>query len=822
MTLVGQDLKCAFRILRKDKHFFTFAVLTLALCIGANTAVFGVVNAIILRDLPVREPWRLAGFYRVDRSGQSAGITVSQIQEIKRQQRVFTGVFGRIYPNNSNVDIEGTVWPINLGYVTGEYYSVLGVNPVLGRLITPDDVGLSGGAPSPVAVISYDFWRRRYAGDSHIIGHSVLIAKIPFTIIGVTPKGFFGEQVGFSLDVSIPVTEIPGRAAGSQPTLRCQYAVGRLREGVSLEQARAQLETIWQEVRAATVLPALTPQQRDDFLSQDLRVEPYPRNGFSYLRDQFSEPLYILTGISSLILLIGCVNLATLLLARASGRRQEMSIRLALGASPWRLIQQLLTESVLLSICGGALSLGLSYWASRWLVGFWSHIAFNPPTVIDTRPDIRVLGFAMAAALFTGILFGLAPAWYASHAAPAGAMQRASRASSSNVRRLGKIFVIAQVAFSLGLVTTGGLFVRSLEKLRAIRPGVDYRRVAVLQLGAKAGGQKSFDDDYYRSLVRQLSELPGVRSATLSQMLPGSGFGGSDIVGRTAAGSEAEIKSDSQIVSPGFFQTLGIAFQRGRDFTWEDSEHAPRVAIISKTLAEQLFPEGGGIDQRLRIGQDPERQNIKIVGVVNDARVRDIREASPFIVYVPFLQEPEYTRYWTNAELLVLAQPNEVLESAQRAVESLGRQYVFHSETLEQAIGTTIANERATAFVSGFLGILTLMLAGIGLYGLMSYRVTQRTAEIGIRMVLGAPRPAVLIMILQETLAITGVGLTLGLPCALTGTRIVSHLLFDLSPSDPTTVVGVAILLALVALLACSVPAWRAARVDPMTALRHE
>ena len=229
MTLVGQDLKRAFRILRKDKHFFTFAVLTLALCIGANTAVFGVVNAIILRDLPVREPWRLAGFYRVDRSGQSAGITVSQIQEIKRQQRVFTGVFGRIYPNNSNVDIEGTVWPINLGYVTGEYYSVLGVNPVLGRLITPDDVGLSGGAPSPVAVISYDFWRRRYAGDSHIIGHSVLIAKIPFTIIGVTPKGFFGEQVGFSLDVSIPVTEIPGRAAGSQPTLRCQYAVGRLR-----------------------------------------------------------------------------------------------------------------------------------------------------------------------------------------------------------------------------------------------------------------------------------------------------------------------------------------------------------------------------------------------------------------------------------------------------------------------------------------------------------------------------------------------------------------------------------------------------------------
>jgi ABC-type antimicrobial peptide transport system permease subunit len=275
-------------------------------------------------------------------------------------------------------------------------------------------------------------------------------------------------------------------------------------------------------------------------------------------------------------------------------------------------------------------------------------------------------------------------------------------------------------------------------------------------------------------------------------------------------------------VSPGFFQTLGIAFQRGSDFTWEDSEHAPRVAIISKSLAEQLFPEGGGIDQRLRIGQDPERQNIKIVGVVNDARVRDIREASPFIVYVPFLQEPEYTRYWTNAELLVLAQPNEVLESAQRAVESLGRQYVFHSETLEQAIGTTIANERATAFVSGFLGILTLMLAGIGLYGLMSYRVTQRTAEIGIRMVLGAPRPAVLIMILQETLAITGVGLTLGLPCALTGTRIVSHLLFDLSPSDPTTVVGVAISLALVALLACSVPAWRAARVDPMTALRHE
>ncbi len=817
-TLI-QDSRHALRMLTKAPGFTAVAVLTLALGIGACTASFGVVNALVLRELPVLDPGRLVSFYTTHRNGQWAGITVFQLKELERQQNVFTGIFGRSYPDNSNVEDHGDIWPINLGKVTGQYYSVLGVRPSLGRLITPDDTGISRGSPSAVAVISYNFWQRRYGGKQGVLGKTVLIAKKPFTIIGVTPKGFFGEQVGFALDVTIPITETPGSQTNFPRGPWCQYGVGRLREGVSLEQARAELGATWPTIRAAAIPSGLTPAEFSEVQAEELRIEAYPRNGYSYLRDQFSKPLYVLVGVSGLILLIACVNLAVLMLAHSFARRRELSIRLALGASRWRVMRQLLTESLMISISGAVLGMGLAAWASRWLVSFWSHIPFNPPTVIDLSPDLRILLFAVAAATLTGILFGLAPAWHGSRGVPAEILQENSHAGGGNTRQVGKILITAQVALSLMLVVAGGLLVRSLVKIRDIRAGFDYHAVAVLQLQGDEGGNKDYGDAYYQNLVRQLSQLPGVKSVALSQMVPGAGFGDTEAVGRSEPGNAASLDADSLVVSPEFFQTLNIPLVQGRDFTWQDNKRTPRVAVISKTLAQRLFPGRDSVGQLILFGNQTERQNVQIVGVVNDARVKDIRIPSRFAVYTPFLQEP---KYWTNVEIRAAGPAGPLLAAAEPRAEALGKQYLFNAETLEGAIDGVIANERAMALVSGFFSALALLIGVIGLEGLMSYTVAQRTREIGVRMALGARQADVLHMVIREGAVLALGGIALGIVGALATGRLLQTFLFGIKATDPATLASVSFLLASVAMAACYIPARRATGVDPMVSLRYE
>jgi putative ABC transport system permease protein len=555
---LSQDIRFGLRMLRKSPGFSAVAVLTLALGIGGSTALFSVVNALVLRKLPVRQPGQLVSFYTTHRNGEWAGITVLQLREIEREQDVFTGLFGRSYPDNSNVESDGNIWPINLGRVTGQYYSVLGLKPALGRFIMPEDAGISRGTSSAVAVIGYDFWQRRYGGSRGIIGRTILIANKPFTIIGVTPKGFFGEQVGFSLDVTIPITETPSMATNFPRGPWCQYGVGRLKQEVNMTQARAELESIWPRVRAFAIPTGLNVRQLAKVQAEGFRVEAYPTNGYSYLRDQFAKPLYILTEISALILLIACVNLAVLLLARASRRRQEIAIRIALGASRLRLVRQLQTESLILSISGAVLGVGLMTWASRWLVSFWRQIPFNPPTVIDLRLDPRVLVFAAGVAVTTGILFGLAPAWQGSREAPATTLQETSRTGGRDTRFAGKLLLTGQIALSLVLVAAGGLLVRSLENVHAVSAGFDYRDVAVMQLQGVTGGNKDYGDNYYQSLARNLSDLPGVQSVALSQMIPGGGFGGTEAVQNGEGEAATIIDADAHVVSPKFFQTLRI------------------------------------------------------------------------------------------------------------------------------------------------------------------------------------------------------------------------------------------------------------------------
>jgi predicted permease len=422
-------------------------------------------------------------------------------------------------------------------------------------------------------------------------------------------------------------------------------------------------------------------------------------------------------------------------------------------------------------------------------------------------------------AIATGILFGLAPAWHGSREAPATALQEASRTGNRDTRLAGRFLITGQIALSLVLVVVGGLLVRSLENVRAVHAGFDYRNVGVVQLQGVTGGNEDFGDNYYQNLVGNLSDLPGVQSVALSQMIPGAGFGDTEAVKRGDGEAVATVDADAHVVSPEFFQTLMVGFVQGHDFTWNDNEHTPRVAVISESLAERLFPNGNSIGRFIYVDGETEHQNVQVVGVVRDARIKDIRVSSPFAVYVPFLQAP---KYWTNVEIRSAGPPGSVLASAQRSAEAMGKEYVFNAESLEQIIDGAIANERALALVSGFFSVLALLIAVVGLGGLMSYTVAQRTHEIGVRMALGAHPGNVMRMLIREGMLLVGMGIIIGTAVALAVGRYLQSLLFGIEATDAVTLTGAALLLMLVTLLACWIPARRAMKVDPMVALRYE
>ena len=825
MGRLWQNLRYTIRVLAKNPGFTTVAILSLALGIGANTAIFTLINALLLRDLPVRQPERLIQLVAV-RPDAKVPFSYPMFREVGRGQRVFTGLIGWGTGGMQNVEVNGVLSQNYVAAVTGNGYSELGVTPLLGRLLIPEDSNPSSGTTSQVTVLGYEFWRNRFGGAPDVVGKQIRIEGHPFTIIGVTRRSFTGMTVGEPPDITIPITAYPALMEGNEFTLDSRSilwlsVIGRLKDGITIEQARAQLQSFWLDVLLATASTETPGARRERFLSMGLEVTSAAKGFRSDLRTQFTRPLYVLAGIVGLILLVACVNLANLMLARAAARSHEMSVRVAIGASRWSVARQVLAECLALSVAGALLGLVFAFSGSRLLVLLMTQGSLFP-VALDVSPDLRVLSLTMFVAVLTAISFGIAPAWRCSREDPASVLQQNARSVGGGTGKLSKALIVTQVALSLVLLLGAGLLERSFEKLYSIDLGFQKESVLEIALYPKPGGYQNLNlNSYHKQLVARISSLPGVSSVSFGDATIPSPQGWHDTVSQMTADSSTGIRlmANAALVSPGFFRTLGIPLLRGRDFNETDDEKHARIAIVNSNLAERLFPNIDAIGKTIRFGFMPDYENIEIVGIARNARIFDIRDATTPVI---FLSSFQYPHEWGGLIVRTKEAPETLAKTVGHEVESLGHEYVRRTRTVAQTISTELVEERVTAILSGFFAALAILLASIGLYGLMSYAVTRRTREIGIRVAVGAQREGVLWLVLRETLTLALLGIAIGIPSALAATRLIASMLFGLTSSDVPTIVAVSALLLVVALFAGYLPARRASAIDPIVALRTE
>ncbi len=812
MALLWQNIRYGLRLFIRSPAFAAVTILSLALGIGANTAIFSVLDAVLLRELPVPQPRQLVQLSVVYRNGGEVPFSYPMFQGLDRWQRVFSGLYGWSGASLSNVEADGQLFLSAVRAVTGNYFTGLGGTPQLGRLIAPADVDHG----TPVAVLGYECWESRFGRDPAVIGRTIRIEGKPFTVVGVTRQWFTGMRPGEPAAFTIPITA--SQFNRDSRSLLWVFATGRLRDGVTLGQARTQLATFWPDVLHATVPLESRGQRRLSFFSMRLNLKDAATGANTGLRDRVSRPLYLLMGAVVLILLIACVNLANLTLARAAARSSEMNTRAALGASRRQIILQLLTESLLLSAIGTLLALALAHWGSPLLVRLITE-GTAAPVILDLRPDWRVFAFASLAAILTGALIGLVPAWQMSRQEPALMLRQ--RGAGRSLGRTGKILIVAQIALSLVLLFGGGLLLRTFQNLRAFDPG--FRKTGVLEVSLQHrpdGSQHQDINSYRRQVIERAQRLPGAFSAAFSDLPVPAGQAWKETV--LPAGtdvSQTSVMAALGSVSPGFFETIGMPLVSGRDFDWNDDPKHP-IAIVDSEVARRLFPAGDAIGKRIRFGVQPDFQNLEVVGIVRAARLIDLHDAGQHAIFVPCTQPPQYTE---DGNLFLRGNhPAALAHPLDKEVQALGREYIAGTKTIEQMSDQTLAAEHATAiFCTAFAGA-ALLLAGIGLFGLMSYAVTLRTREIGIRMALGSQPGAILRMIMRETLLLTVAGIAVGAPGALEATRFIAHSLFGLSPFDPLTLLAAAGALCSVGAIAGYLPARRALRSDPMAALRSD
>jgi len=823
---VLQDVRYALRTLRQARGFTAVAVASLALGIGANTAIFSLIDTLLLRLLPVRDPGRLVEMlYHYPGDPRLNGFSYETFQYFREHSRVLAGL---IASARGAVTLRGAALggaPVDAEFVDGGYFRMLGVKPAAGRLIVPEDDGPQASA-SAVAVVSWPYWKSRWNRDPAIVGKQIMVEDVPATIVGVAPAGFDGITLGYRTELWLTLSTAPairhatGRGADRGHLRPGGSLMGRLKPGVSLAQAQAELAVLYRQ----SIDPAML--RRDpNWARVTFELEPAGA-GLSLaapgpagrLRDQFSKPLLALMAIVGLLLLIACANVASMLLARAAARGREMAVRVSLGATRMRLVRQALTESLLLAAAGSLGGVVVAYFGAQALVRVVESGRFRID--IAVQPDLHVLLFTAGAALVTGLLFGLAPALRAMAAEPAAALRTAGKAGETRFGRLaGKSLVVAQVALAVLLASAAGLFAGHLSDLRNLNLGFrrDHILLATLR-PAGTGWNGARLAQAYRELLERFDAIPGVRSATLSGTTPINGAAASrfaTVEGYQAKPFETRIFVNS--VAPKYFETFGTPLLAGRDFTFQDAASA-HLAIVNQALTRYYF--GGASPLGRRITLEGDKQPFAIIGVVGDAKYLDLHDPAPRTVYLCAFQEQAVNSH--RFALLTGGDPASVAAEVRRTVEAVMKDVPVDTTTLAAQMDASIIPERLIAALSEAFGGFGLLLAAMGVYGLLAYTVARRINEIGIRMALGATRGKVVRMVLLDALWMVAAGLALGVPMAWWGRRFARSVLEGLPLADPLPIALGAMALVASALAAAYVPARRAARVDPMQALRYE
>jgi predicted permease len=820
---VAADLRYAGRALRASPGFALVAILSLGLGIGANTAIFSVADAVLLRSLPVSHPEELVALTLG--ANPRHYFTNPLWEAIRDRQDAFAGVFASS-ARSFNLASGGEARRVDGAWVSGDFFTTLGVRPAAGRLLVrADDYR---GCPA-VAVVSHGFWQREYGGSPNAIGSTISLDGHPFEVVGVADPRFSGVDLGRSMQVYAPLCAeaavLAERSGLDQRSYWFLRVTGRLKEGETPAEARARLASIAPGVFAATLPPDWGAEGQRDYLRNPLGFDPAPK-GFSEMREEYRAPLRALMIVVGLVLLIACANVANLLLARAAVRQREVAVRLAVGAGRGRLVRQLLTESLLLSLLGAVVGLALARWGGGLLVTMLS--SATNTVWLDLQLDGRVLAFTIAVATASAILFGVAPAWRSARVDPQTAMKASGPGSVGGGRSrmlVVKSLVVGQVALALALVMTAGLLLGSFRRLVTLDPG--FRRDGLLLVSADLQNARYPDERLHqvkRELLDRLRATPGVRSASASIITPVSGRAWNTFVVADggARGPNGEGMAWFNEVSDGYFQTLGTALVAGRDFDRRDGPGSPRVAVVNETMARRFFGGANAIGKTFRssFGDRP-GPLVEVVGVVRDAKYNSLREEPEPIAYVP-LGQNERQMPGVIIELRADGAPTTLVPAIKTAVAGMNPAIALDFTTLSDQVAASLRTERMLASLSGFFGVLALLLAIIGLYGTLSYSVARRRGEIGIRIALGAARARVLRMVLGEAGRMVAAGLLLGAAASLATTRLVASFLFGVTPSDPATLTLSALTLALVGAAAGALPAWRAARVDPMIALREE
>jgi predicted permease len=818
-TLIA-DIRYGLRSLFATPGFALVAVLSLGLGIGANAAIFNLVDALILRSLPVRHPEQLAQVKIDDRDSY----TNQMWEHLRDRADVFNGMFA--WGNTRfNMASGGEARRINANWVSGAYFTTLGVRPEAGRLILPDDDTKSC---APIAVLSHAVWRREYGGDPSVIGRTIPLDGHSVPIVGVADRSFTGLDVGRRTDVFVPLCSEPAlRGENSylnEPTTSFMRVMGRLKSGVTMDAANASLRRISPSVMAAIVPPKYTGKNRDEFMARRFVAVP-GGSGLSYLRKDASKALYVLMGMVGVVLLIACANVANLLLARATVRHREMAVRLAIGASRGRIVRQLLTESLLLSGMGAFVGVAFANWGARGLVTMMSTAAQEVQLEVGT--DWRVVIFATLVATATGLLFGVVPSWRASRAEPQSVMKANSRSVVEGHSRftLGKALVIAQIALSLSLVTGAGLLLGTFRRLATLDTGFRTDGVLIANLDiSSARLPESRKATAYASILRRARSLPGVTGASTSLLTPVSQnyWTTSILVDGFTPAKDDDASVYANTVSDGYFGALGTHILNGRDFTSSDVPGGPGVVLINESLARKFFRDTNPVGKSLKIGDATNPgPDLEVVGVVEDTKYGDLREEPQPIVYKPLSRDTAPGDY-VSLSLHSTGSPMSLIADVRGMMREVDPRITIDFVPLDRQVAQSLLRERMLATLSAFFGGLALILAVIGLYGTMSYSVARRRNEIGIRIALGSARERVMTMVIGEVGRMVAAGLAIGSLVAMATTKLVKSFLFGMKPSDPATLLLSCVILAVVALCAGALPAWRAARLDPMTALREE